>query len=73
MKCNLCGKCKQVCPVFRVTKLEKLSPRGKALLIKNKINSNAFLQCTLCRACKEICPQGYDLPKEIIKFRNKNI
>lgn len=42
-KCNLCGKCVEVCPK-RILSIEN----GK-LVIKD------ILSCTLCRACEDVC------------------
>ncbi len=76
--CKNCGLCKSVCPVYKVTLMEKYSPLGKIKIIRNKINSDVFNFCTLCGACKEICPLDIDIPKAILKARrssasNKNI
>lgn len=69
-KCSLCGKCKEVCPVYNVVKKETVSPRGKAILIKKDILDKTFYICTLCGACAEICPNKVDLPKHIKKRRS---
>ncbi len=67
--CNLCGKCKEVCPIYQIVKKETVSPRGKAILIKKDILDKVFYICTLCGACKEICPNNVDLLSFIKKRR----
>ena len=69
-KCSLCGKCKEVCPVYKATRKETVSPRGKAILIKKDILDKTFYICTLCGACKEICPNKVDLLSDIKKRRS---
>lgn len=56
-KCSLCGFCRAGCPVFRVTKNERYSPRGRAILLKKGINDkDVFMKCTLCEQCEKNCP-----------------
>ncbi len=64
-KCNLCGLCNSVCPIFRVTNLEINSPRGKAVLLKKKVKSDLLKLCTQCGACQVKCPQKVNLPQAI--------
>lgn len=59
-KCTNCGLCRKNCPVFRVTLNETNSPRGKALLIRNGILSDAILKCTRCGSCEVNCPLNVD-------------
>lgn len=66
-KCIECGLCKANCPVFKSELTETVSPRGKALLIKEKVLNTVFYQCTLCNACKIECPIGIDLELEKIR------
>ncbi len=60
-KCSECGLCKANCPVYRALLDESVSARGKAKLMKGKIESGIFYVCTLCKACKQLCPAGLDL------------
>jgi glycolate oxidase iron-sulfur subunit len=55
-KCNKCGLCKELCPVFRILREEQTSPRGQSILLSNRIFSELVYQCTLCKACEEKCP-----------------
>jgi Fe-S oxidoreductase len=55
--CSLCGFCKYNCPVFKATKKESLSPRGRAIMLKKKhLDSKVFFKCSLCKACENVCP-----------------
>lgn len=68
-KCIECGLCKANCPIFKSMLIETISPRGKAMLIKEKVLDKIFYQCTLCKACKIECPLDLDL--EFEKIREK--
>ena len=70
-KCSLCGRCKAVCPVFKVTLKEIVSPRAKRLLKQKNILDKAFYICTLCDACKLKCPLGVDI--DIMKIREEMV
>jgi Fe-S oxidoreductase len=59
--CTLCGRCKMVCPVFRILKSEHNSARGWAYLKRKNILNDIFYRCALCGACKEACPGKIDL------------
>ena len=41
--CLQCGYCKSVCPVYRETGWESLTPRGKVYTLKQLIDKNSFL------------------------------
>ncbi len=41
--CLQCGYCKSVCPVYRETGWESLTPRGKVYLLKQLISKDSFL------------------------------
>ncbi len=77
-KCVRCGSCRQVCPVFNVTREEPSVARGKIFLAdmvnkgKVKINkeiADFFNLCTTCLRCAEICPVMVDYEKIIISAR----
>jgi len=78
-KCVRCGSCRQVCPVFNVTKEEPSVARGK-IFLANLINKGTldldeeaakiFNLCTTCLRCKEICPLNVDYEKIIISARS---
>lgn len=68
-KCNRCGLCKELCPVFRVLREEQTSPRGHAILLSNKVIDKLVFECTLCKACEEKCPFNLEICKAIKKSR----
>jgi heterodisulfide reductase subunit D len=41
--CLQCGFCKAVCPIYRETGWESLTPRGKVYILKQLIDKNSFL------------------------------
>jgi fumarate reductase (CoM/CoB) subunit B len=55
-KCIKCGMCKSLCPVFSILREEAYSPRGKAILLSEKVLDKIVFQCNLCKACEEKCP-----------------
>ena len=72
-KCNLCGFCKGVCPLYRISPRETKSPRGFMILIKEKKVNKIMNSCLLCNACEKECPAGVEINKEIIKAKEKLI
>lgn len=68
-KCNSCGMCKELCPVFKIFREEQYSPRGHAVLLSNNIVEKIVFDCTLCRACEEKCPLGIKVCDAIKKAR----
>ena len=70
LKCIRCGKCLSVCPVYRETRVETLSPRGKVALYRavdedglgvGEVYADKFYTCLMCEACREVCPSGVEL------------
>ncbi|MBI4833952.1 MAG: (Fe-S)-binding protein [Planctomycetes bacterium] len=64
-RCAKCGTCRSVCPVFKESKDETLSTRGKLALydkaLKGDLTASATLrkildQCLVCMKCKYKCP-----------------
>lgn len=64
--CVQCGKCLEVCPLFKATGREELTPRAKFFLqtldpskglSRSDFNSLASL-CLSCGRCAENCPQN---------------
>ncbi|MCX8172389.1 MAG: (Fe-S)-binding protein [Archaeoglobaceae archaeon] len=84
-QCIKCGLC-NVCPIFRVEKLESVSPRGK-IIVLNEIEKGAIridarivkdiYKCSTCGLCGVVCPMDLDLKEfwEIIreKLVSKNL
>jgi len=67
--CIHCGKCKSLCPAFKVLKEESISPRGHAINLSQKILENALYQCTLCKVCEETCPMNIKICTAVRKGR----
>ena len=72
-QCTLCGRCLEVCPLFKLTQHEELSPRGKAFLLQ-KISMSEISAvdastlaglCLGCAKCAKVCPQQINLPLKI--------
>lgn len=71
--CILCGRCMEVCPVFEITNLEEMSPRGRSYLLDKGSEHGVQLQdiinasrtCVGCGRCSRICPRGINLPEEL--------
>ncbi len=70
LHCIRCGECLSVCPVYRETRIETLSPRGRVALYRaagegdltiGKIYADKFYTCLMCEACREVCPSGVEL------------
>jgi len=70
LKCIRCGKCLSVCPVYRETRIETLSPRGKVALYRavgeddlevGEVYAGRLYTCLMCEACREVCPSGVEL------------
>ncbi|MFP4454748.1 MAG: (Fe-S)-binding protein [Desulfonatronovibrio sp.] len=77
-ECLLCGRCLEVCPIFKVTGREELSPRGKGFLLRNYQQSGITAKQTIalaelclgCRKCVEACPQDLNLAMEIARLKS---
>jgi len=67
--CVKCGMCKSLCPVFKVLKEESVSPRGKSIILSDKVLDKVVFQCTLCKACEEKCPLNIKVCDAIRKAR----
>ncbi|PIN77361.1 hypothetical protein COV15_02230 [Candidatus Woesearchaeota archaeon CG10_big_fil_rev_8_21_14_0_10_34_12] len=68
-KCIKCGMCKSICPVYHEIFEETISPRGKVLLLKNKVYDSLFYNCALCKACEQKCPAKIKLCEAFKKAR----
>ncbi|HHN93372.1 MAG TPA: (Fe-S)-binding protein, partial [Anaerolineae bacterium] len=78
LQCIRCGKCLSVCPIYRETRIESLSPRGRVALYRavgeeglttDEIYANRFYNCLMCEACREICPSGVQLDVILTQVR----
>lgn len=67
--CIKCGMCKSLCPVFKTLKEERVSARGKAIILSDKVMNKVIFECTLCRGCEQKCPLGIKVCDAIRKAR----
>ncbi len=77
--CAKCGACLPVCPVYRQTLLERLSPRGKHALLKDGAADYSWASvretvsaCLQCGACGAQCSAGIEVNREILYARTHN-
>lgn len=68
-KCVKCGMCKSLCPVFKILREEQYGPRGKAILISEKVLDKVIFECNLCKACEKTCPLNIKVCDAILKAR----
>lgn len=77
--CVLCGKCLNVCPIFKSTLNEEDSPRAKAFLynkidllpISEKDIKDNLIRCLGCGRCHEVCTQRIYMPDLVSEIRAK--
>ncbi len=86
--CHGCGACRveqtgpQMCPVFKVTKDERSSPRAKGNLARlwaqgllspdGILDADVFTvadACIGCQACVRECPSHVNIPKLMVEFK----
>lgn len=67
--CINCGMCKGICPVFGVLKEERVSARGKGVVISEKIMDKVVFECTLCKGCEQRCPLNVKVCDAVRKVR----
>lgn len=76
-QCILCGRCLEVCPLFRTKNKEELSPRSKGLFLldlnEKGCGSIAARKlaglCLSCGRCQKACPQGLDIPDLVSRIK----
>jgi len=74
-RCAKCGMCLAQCPVYKVSLLEKASPRGKIQLAKFYKEGRGTLseryreRCLLCGACATVCPSGMKAHEIVLRMR----
>ncbi len=73
LKCAKCGKCIQICPTYRVTKWEHLSPRGRIILSPYVEDDDELVRsifsCLTCGICEAVCPSDVDVTDIIEQTR----
>ena len=67
--CVKCGMCKANCGVFKVLREESVSPRGKAIILSDKIMDKIVFECNLCKACEEKCPLNLKITDAVRRAR----
>ena len=81
-KCMKCGNCQAVCPIYKETRHEVGTARGKISLIEfilsgeiemTKGLSERLSLCTTCNACSNNCPCGVRFDKIILAGRAEGV
>ena len=91
LSCNGCGVCKtqeehtRMCPFFRTAPEELASPRTRANVIRELMNSgdpDVFASpevksltdlCFNCKQCHDECPSGVDIPSLMTEARSAHV
>jgi len=67
LRCNRCGYCQAVCPIYDVLRLEPITARGRIQLLQavsegrlpiSELVSRYIYRCTDCQSCRVGCPGG---------------
>jgi heterodisulfide reductase subunit D len=67
LRCNRCGYCQAVCPIYDVLRREPATARGRIQLLRavsegvlpiSALVSRYIYGCTECQACRVSCPGG---------------
>ena len=78
-KCDRCGCCTTVCPLYKVDKRDRAAARGKIAIARaflegkldggEKALREALDYCLLCKACTEVCPGKVMTDEAMIEVR----
>ena len=78
-KCDRCGACTTVCPLYKVDRKDRATSRGKIAIVRalleDKLDGNekalrhALDYCLLCKACTEVCPGKVMTDQAMIEMR----
>lgn len=78
-KCDRCGACTTVCPLYKVNRIDRATSRGKIAIVRalleDKLDGNekalrhALDYCLLCKACTEVCPGKVMTDQAMIEMR----
>lgn len=82
LKCNRCGMCQSVCPIFRITGHEMDVARSliryTRMLVEGEYDwgedqeiTDHFQNCLLCKACVDACPSGVLTDQIMIQARSE--
>ena len=78
--CASCGYCRFNCPVSEQIGFERVSARGRMLLVKRVLEGkldfgpeliDSLYTCTQCAGCSEMCPTGIDYCEVITQLRRE--
>ncbi len=78
--CLKCGMCQPVCPTFKVTRMERHTPRGRVQMVKHYLEGDlsitrglqeALTSCILCESCAAACPSGVRLDRVFENMRQE--
>jgi len=71
--CSGCGLCLLVCPVWRETRDQRLTPKGRAKAIQHGAAraevATSAASCLLCGACEPACPEALPLVDMVMALR----
>lgn len=78
-KCDRCGACTTVCPLYKVNHIDRATARGKIAIARaflegkldggEKALRDALDYCLLCKACTEVCPGKVMTDQAMIEVR----
>jgi glycolate oxidase iron-sulfur subunit len=77
-QCERCGTCLSACPLYSISNIERVGPRGKNILTRAVVQggielSNKVLEvvnfCLLCRSCVEACPSKVKTDEAMVNVR----
>lgn len=78
-KCDRCGACTTVCPLYKVNRIDRATARGKIAIVRaflegqldggEKELREALDYCLLCKACTEVCPSKVMTDQAMIEIR----
>jgi len=75
LNCAKCGKCIQICPTYKVTRWEHLSPRGRLILSPyvedDRELVKSIFSCLTCGICEQVCPSNVEITEIIEKKRGE--
>ncbi len=82
VRCHGCGNCREFCPVYKATRDELATPRGKANLLRAALTGGLPLEdlddarmrevvalCYNCKTCGVECPSRVDVPGLVLKHK----
>lgn len=68
-KCSNCGKCQEICPLYKLTGNDCAVSKGKFMMLKGVLKGDLKLSTTInkyldiclkCGKCRDFCPSGID-------------